>query len=171
MKRTKFILFFAILGTLVLSQYQCAEIIQSECELQFFEGTYVGVYSLGGLADLPAIDTVNVEVDLETNKAVVTSKALGVSFDASYQENNKQLVVGLFIAEEFIFEIDPLAPDTLFDISIQSATITLDSKCDNLYIKLKTVRVEDYTDGLNNFLGDPPLQLSSLEGKDMQRIR
>lgn len=117
----------------------CATIIESNCALQDFEGTYIGRYNVGGIIPIPINDTIDVSVDLERNEATVTSVLLDTSFVTNFADESNELRISALAVPLFQF-----GDNLFYDVSVEDGYATLDGECDALYIQMNKVSVADH---------------------------
>ena len=154
-----------ILGSLVilssLIYVGCATIIESNCSLDAFEGTYVGRYNVGGFIPIPIEDTIDISVNLDQNQATITSFLLDTSFVTNFAEEANELRIGALSVPVFKF-----GENEFYDVSVQSGFANLDGSCDKLYIQMNKVSVQDH-----NLVGIPkPITNLDLTSPNFMRI-
>ncbi|MCP4121682.1 MAG: hypothetical protein GY751_07995 [Bacteroidetes bacterium] len=128
-----------------LAYHGCATIIQSNCALETYEGTYAGRYNVGGLIPIPIEDTISITVDLESNQASLSSVLLDTTFVTDYFEDASELRIGALSIPVFKF-----GTSEFYDVSVQDGYAILDGNCDQLFIQMNSVSVQDH-----NLLGIP----------------
>jgi len=128
-----------------VAYYGCATIIQSNCALEAFEGTYAGRYNVGGLIPIPIEDTIYISVDLDMNQASLMSVLLDTTFLTDYLEDESELRIGALSIPLFKF-----GTSEFYDVSVADGYAILDGTCDQLYIQMNSVSVQDH-----NLVGIP----------------
>jgi hypothetical protein len=121
----------------------CATIIESNCELTQFEGTYIGFYRIADLIDVT--DTVKIEVDLAANEAKVTSSQLDTFFIAKFLSTKSELTINPIVIP--VFQVGEL---TFTNASIGSGFAKLDGECNDLFIEMNRITVTHNFAGLPN---------------------
>lgn len=123
--------------------HNCAVLIEGNCDLDQFVGTYVGKYMVAGLVPIDKSDTVVVTLDSTANNRVkITSTALDTFFFAKFAEAKSELNVEPFSIPSFEFE-----EYLLEGIELRAGSISLDGTCDNLVVDFNKVYVTKHNIG------------------------
>lgn len=138
-----FVFGLAICSSIFLLFQNCATIIESNCELSQFEGTYIGFYRIADLIDVT--DTVVIEVDIEANEAKITSSQLDTFFVTKFLTQKSELTIDPIIIP--VFQVGEL---TFTNASIQKGFAKLDGECNSLFIEMSGISVNHNFAGLPN---------------------
>ncbi len=164
MKKYILILFGVLLSLSSILFQNCAVLIEGNCDLDQFMGTYVGKYRVAGLVPINQNDTVTIELDSSaSNRVRITSTSLDTFFFAKFLEAKSELEVEPFDIPSFEFE-----QYLLETIEIRAGMLSLDGACDNLVLDLNKVYVTKHNIGA---LVPQPFPNASLESDLNNMIR
>ena len=133
--------------------------ISDGCGADSYQGTFVGKHWLLNLVELSNNDTIVITTNGDTLS--ITSALLNSTFTGLYDTINDFATVSNLNFPQFI-----IGNDTLFDITVSSGKVQLDFQCNNLFVNLDGVSVNDGTVTLPAIIGDYPLTNVSMNTRN-----
>jgi hypothetical protein len=140
-------LLFTFLITIVITCsllfQNCVTLIESKCNLDQFEGVYIGYYKVAGLVDIS--DTLTVVVDTAINKATIYSIKLDTFFVTNFLSEKSELRI-----DPIIIPYIEVFPYTFTEVAIAGGYLKLDGSCNDLFVEMNGITTHHNVPGFPN---------------------